>query len=169
MSITIPMRALERLLLYKMNIHENFLREAIKESERSIRSGGYPVGAIMVKNGKIIARGVSNSKKLHDATSHAEIDAIRKASKKIKNKFLKNCTLYTSLETCLMCFYASNWARIPKIVYACRKTMAPKNYYNTSLKVVDVRNKNYRKQKIVHLKKLEGEAKLIIDNYEKSS
>jgi len=148
--------------------HENFLEEAIKESEHSVKKGGYPVGAVIVRGGKIIARGVSNSKKLHDATSHAEIDAIRKASKKIKNKFLNNCTLYTSLETCLMCFYASNWARIPQVVYACRKTKAPKDYYNTSVKVRDVRSKNYRKQKIIHWKKLENRAKLIIDNYEKS-
>jgi len=153
-----------------MNDHEYFLKEAIKESQRSIKIGGYPVGAIIVKDGKIISRGVSNGKKLHDATSHAEVDAIRKAGKKLKNKFLKDCIMYTSCETCMMCYFASNWARIPEIVYACSKEKAPWHYYETSLMVKDIKGKTYKKknsQKIVHMKKLEAEAKLIIDNWEK--
>ena len=150
-----------------MKTHEFFLKEAIKESKRSIKAGGYPVGAVIVKDGKIIARGISNGNKINDPTSHAEIDAIRKAGKKIKTKKLKGCTLYTSLETCLMCFFASSWAYIPEIVYACRKEKTPKNYFETSLNVEDVESKNYKKQKIIHLKKLEKEAKLIIDNWEK--
>ena len=151
--------------------HKYFLKEAIKESKRSIKIGGYPVGAIIVKDGKIIARGVSNGKKLNDPTSHAEVDAIRKACKKTKNKFLKKCTLYTSCETCMMCYFASNWARIPEIVYACRKIKAPWHYYETSLLIKNIKGKTYRKnkaQKIVHMKNLEAEAKLIIDNWEKN-
>lgn len=151
-----------------MKNHEYFLKEAIKESKHSIKIGGYPVGAVIVKEGKIISRGVSNGKNLNDATCHAEIDAIRKAGKKLKTKKLKGCTLYTSLETCMMCFFASNWAYIPEIIYACKKQKAPKNYFETSLNVKDVKSKNYRKQKIVYLKKLEKEAKLVIDNWEKN-
>lgn len=154
-----------------MKNHEYFLKEAINESARSVKMGGYPVGSIIVKDGKIIARGISNGKNLTDPTSHAEIDAIRKAGKKLKSKFLKDCTLYTSCETCMMCYFASNWARIPEIFYACSKAVAPMHYYETSLSVKNIKSKTYYKknpQKIIHFKNLELKAKSIIDKYEKS-
>lgn len=150
-----------------MKEHEKFLLEAIKESEKSIRLGGFPVGAIITLNGKIISRGISNGKKLKDPTSHAEISAIRKACKKLGTRNLSKCILYSSCEPCMMCFFASNWAFLPSIIYACSKSQTPKNYFETNIQIKDIKNKNNLKQEILHLKKLEKEAKLIIDNWEK--
>ena len=151
-----------------MNEHKDFLLEAIQESKKSIKLGGFPVGAVIVKNNKIISRGISNGKKLKDPTSHAEISAIRKACKKLKTRNLKDCVLYSSCEPCMMCFFASNWAFIPEIIYACSKEKTPKNYFETSVNIKDIKNKNNLKQRVVRFKTLEKEAKLIIDNWEKN-
>jgi guanine deaminase len=151
-----------------MKEHKDFLLEAIKESEKSVKVGGFPVGAVVVKNNKIISRGISNGKKLKDPTSHAETSAIRKACKKLNTRNLKDCTLYSSCEPCMMCFFASNWSFIPEIIYACSKEKTPKNYFETSVNIKSIKNKNNLKQKIVHLKLLETQAKLIIDNWEKN-
>ena len=68
----------------------------------------------------------------------------------------------------MMCFFASNWAFIPEIIYACSKEKTPKNYFETSVNIKDIKNKNNLKQRVVRFKTLEKEAKLIIDNWEKN-
>lgn len=86
---------------------EDFVKHAIEISRESVRVGGYPAGAIVVHNREIVGRGLSNGKQLCDCTSHAEIAAIREASKKLNVRDLKDATLYTSLEPCVMCYAAS--------------------------------------------------------------
>lgn len=83
-----------------------YIKRAIKEVQTSVGAGGYPCGAVIVKNHEIILVGISNGKNLFDATLHAEIDAIRKASHKLQSRSLKDCTLYTSMEPCVMFFSA---------------------------------------------------------------
>ena len=102
--------------------NKQYIKLAIKQAEKSVKQGGFPVGAVVVKDGKIISKGVSLGFKLNDPTSHAETSSIRRACKKLKNRDLGGAILYTSLQPCLMCFSVANWAGISKIVYGCKKT-----------------------------------------------
>lgn len=110
--------------------HQKFLKEAIKEAVKGMRSGkGGPFGAVVVKNGKIIARGCNQVTSTNDPTCHAEVDAIRKACAKLKTFELKDCILYASCEPCPMCLGAIYWAR-PKALYfaADRMRAAASNF-----------------------------------------
>lgn len=105
---------------------EKFMKKAIELSIVNVTKGGGPFGAVIVKNGKIISEGTNNVTKKNDPTAHAEIVAIRNASKKLKNFDLKGCEIYTSCEPCPMCLSAIYWANIDKIYYANTKKDAAK-------------------------------------------
>ena len=92
--------------------------EAIRLSLENVKKGGGPFGAVIVKKGKIISRGFNMVTAGNDPTAHAEIVAIRKASKKLKSFDLKGCEIYTSCEPCPMCLSAIYWANIEKIYFA---------------------------------------------------
>lgn len=93
---------------------------AIKEASKGIRKkDGGPFGAVIVKNGKVIASGHNEVLKNNDPTSHGEIVAIRKAGKKLKTFDLSGCELYTSCYPCPMCLAAIYWSRIKKVYYGC--------------------------------------------------
>jgi guanine deaminase len=98
---------------------EKFMKEAIRLSMKNIqnRHGG-PFGAVVVRDDKIISKSVNKVIQKNDPTAHAEIEAIRIASKKLNNFNLKECVIYTSCEPCPMCLSAIYWARIKKIYYA---------------------------------------------------
>lgn len=97
-----------------------FMRAAIKEAEKGIfNNEGGPFGAVIVKNGKIIARGHNQVVKNNDSTCHGEMMAIRKACKKLGTFNLNGCEIYTTGEPCPMCLGAILWARIDKIYYGC--------------------------------------------------
>ncbi len=97
--------------------HIHFLHEAIKEARKGLKAGhGGPFGAVIVKNGKIIARGHNRVTSTNDPTAHAEVTAIRAACKKLKSFELKGCIIYSSCEPCPMCLGAIYWAR-PKALY----------------------------------------------------
>jgi len=108
-----------------------FLRLAVEQAKKSVNEGGFPAGAIVVKDEQIIAEGISLGFKLNDPTSHAETVSIREACKKLQTTDLTGVTLYASLQPCLMCFSVANWAGITRIVFGCKKTkeMAKKGYY----------------------------------------
>lgn len=96
---------------------KQFMREAIRLADESVRNGGGPFGAVIVKNNTIIA-GSSNSVTLdNDPTAHAEVNAIRKACRLLKTFDLSGCTIYTSCEPCPMCLGAIYWSRIDRIYY----------------------------------------------------
>ena len=95
---------------------EKFMKEALKEAEKSYEKEEIPVGAVIVKDGKIIARGHNLKETKTDTTNHAEIIAIRKASKKLKSWRLTGCTMYVTLEPCTMCAGALIQARLDKVV-----------------------------------------------------
>jgi tRNA(Arg) A34 adenosine deaminase TadA len=102
-----------------MNIDQQkvFMREAIRLSMENVQSGnGGPFGAVIVKNGKIIAIGVNKVTKSNDPTAHAEINAIRNACKTLDSFQLEECEIYCSCEPCPMCLGAIYWAR-PKAIY----------------------------------------------------
>ena len=94
-----------------------YMEEALKEANKAYKKGEIPVGAVIVKNNKIIARGYNLKEKKYNATYHAEMIAIKKASKKLKNWRLLDCTMYVTMLPCPMCASAINQSRISKIVY----------------------------------------------------
>lgn len=143
-----------------------FLKQAISLSVESVKVGGYPVGAVLVKDDKVISTGVSNGKQLFDATLHAEIDAIRKASKKLQSRSLEGTTLYSSMEPCLMCFSASFWAYIPRIVYACSRNQLDPIHFMGDHSLEEVNKKNYRRNlELVHLEALADDALDVVNNF----
>jgi tRNA(Arg) A34 adenosine deaminase TadA len=97
------------------------MREAIKISLENIDKGGGPFGAVIVKDGKIIAKGVNRVTPNIDPTAHAEVMAIREAAKNLNDFNLSGCTIYTSCEPCPMCLSAIYWARIDNIYYGNTK------------------------------------------------
>jgi guanine deaminase len=103
---------------------EDFMREAVKLSLRNVDEGGGPFGAVIVKDGEIIARGVNLVTTSNDPTAHAEINAIREAAQNLGTFDLKGCQIYSSCEPCPMCLGAIYWARLDKIYFANTKSDA---------------------------------------------
>lgn len=104
--------------------HEDFMREAIALSVENVKNGGGPFGAVIVKDGEIIARGVNRVTPNCDPTAHAEVSAIREAAAKLKRFDLSGCDIYTSCEPCPMCLGAIYWARLDRMFYGNTKTDA---------------------------------------------
>jgi tRNA(adenine34) deaminase len=99
---------------------EYFMKKALQEAELAFEKGEIPVGAIVVIDNKIIARSHNLTELLHDVTAHAEMQSITAAANFIGGKYLKNCTLYVTLEPCQMCAGALYWSQISKIVFGAR-------------------------------------------------
>jgi tRNA(adenine34) deaminase len=99
---------------------EHFMREALKEAHRALEKDEVPVGAIIVCKQRIIARAHNLTQTLNDVTAHAEMQAITSAADFIGGKYLKDCTLYVTLEPCVMCAGALQWAQVSKVVYGAR-------------------------------------------------
>jgi len=97
--------------------NEYFMMQALKEAKKAFEDGEIPVGAIVVINEKIIARGHNMVEKLNDATAHAEMIALTSASNLLGSKYLPDATLYVTVEPCLMCAGAIFWSKLGKIVY----------------------------------------------------
>ena len=102
----------------KKSSPEAFMREAIKLSAESVRSGGGPFGAVIVRDGEIIARGENRVTVCNDPTAHAEVSAIREAAARLGTYDLSGCEIYSSCEPCPMCLGAIYWARLDKLYYA---------------------------------------------------
>ncbi|MFH1824902.1 MAG: tRNA adenosine(34) deaminase TadA [Candidatus Firestonebacteria bacterium] len=99
------------------NNHIKFMRVALKEAIKGYKKDEVPVGAVIVKDGKILSKAYSQVRKLKDPTAHAEILAIKKACKNLKNERLLDMTVYVTLEPCAMCAGALVLARIKRLVY----------------------------------------------------
>jgi tRNA(adenine34) deaminase len=96
------------------------MKRALQEAEYAFEAGEVPVGAVIVVQNKIIARAHNLTEKLNDVTAHAEMQAITAAANFLGGKYLKDCTLYVTLEPCQMCAGALYWSQISKIVYAAK-------------------------------------------------
>ena len=96
---------------------EYFMNEALKEAQKAFDAGEVPVGAVLVWKNKIIARGHNLSEQLNDPTAHAELQTITAGCNYIGGKHLNDCTLYVTLEPCVMCAGACYWAQITTIIY----------------------------------------------------
>lgn len=96
---------------------EYFMREALKEARKALEIDEVPVGAVVVCKNRIIARAHNQTEKLTDATAHAEMIAVTAAAHHLGSKYLNECTLYVSLEPCVMCAGALHWVQLGKLVY----------------------------------------------------
>lgn len=96
---------------------EYFMKQAFIEAQKAFDRGEVPVGAVIVSNKQIIARAHNQTELLTDVTAHAEILAITAASSYLGNKYLQGCSLYVTLEPCIMCSGALRWAQLDKVIY----------------------------------------------------
>jgi tRNA(Arg) A34 adenosine deaminase TadA len=119
-----------------------YLIKAIEKAEESIRQGGFPAGAIVVKDNKIIGSGISIGNKLNDPTSHGELSSIRDACKNLKTSNLTGVTLYASMQPCLMCFSAVMWSGISRVVFACGKDKVSNEYYGGTYDISEINNEH---------------------------
>ena len=108
----------------KKDFDLQYMLKAIKQAQKSVEKGGGPFGAVIVKDGKIVAEGSNGVTLKNDPTAHAEVTVIRKACKKLKTFDLSGCVIYSSCEPCPMCLSAIYWARIDKIYFGCTKNDA---------------------------------------------
>ena len=99
----------------KKHSHEYYMNAALKEAEKAFKKDEAPIGAVIVKNGQIIARGHNEKELKQDSTLHAEITVIKKASKKVESWRLNDCEMYVTLEPCAMCAGAIIQARIGRL------------------------------------------------------
>ena len=118
---------------------EHFMQEALKEARKAFELDEVPVGAVIVCEGKIIARAHNLSEKLTDSTAHAEMQAFTMASSFIGGKYLKECTLYVTIEPCPMCAGASFWTQLGKIVYGAKDEK--RGYSTLSEKIIHPKTK----------------------------
>lgn len=146
-----------------------YLKLAIKQAKKSLGEGGFPAGAIIVKDGKIISKATSLGFAINDPTSHAEIAAIREACKTLGTSDLGGATLYENLSSCIMCFSAANWAGVKRLVSGCKKMpdLVSKRYYEGETDISKLNEENTRKMELVYLPGLENESLDLIKEYEK--
>lgn len=96
---------------------ERFMRMALAEAQRAAEAGEVPVGAVVVTHGRVVGRGHNLTETLGDVTAHAEIQAITAAAQTLGGKYLPDCTLYVTVEPCLMCGGAIGWSQLGRLVY----------------------------------------------------
>ncbi len=131
---------------------DTFMLKAIALSKKNIDKGGGPFGAVIVKDGKIISTGVNRVTAQNDPTAHAEVNAIRKAARKLGTFDLSGCEIYTSCEPCPMCLGAIYWAHIDRIFYGNTKTDAAAIGFDDSFIYDELKlDITQRKVKIVQL------------------
>lgn len=99
---------------------EYFMRKALEEAEKAYALDEVPIGAVIVANNVIIAKGHNLTEQLNDVTAHAEMQSITAAAENLGGKYLKKCTLYVTMEPCVMCAGALNWSQISKVVFGAR-------------------------------------------------
>lgn len=103
--------------ILKPHDDEHWMRHALREAEQAFAADEVPIGAVIVANDRIIARGHNLTERLNDVTAHAEMQAITSAAEFIGGKYLQDCTLYVTVEPCVMCAGALAWGHIGRIVF----------------------------------------------------
>jgi guanine deaminase len=141
-----------------MSNHEKFMRMAIELSEYNVKQGqGGPFGAVIVKEGMVIARSSNRVVPTNDPTAHAEVSAIRLACQELETYSLEGCVIYTSCEPCPMCLSAIYWAHIDEIYYANDKSDAAKIGFDDQFIYDEIACK-MADRKIQHVQLLRDEA-----------
>lgn len=114
---------------------EKFMQQALAEARKALSEDEIPIGAVVVADGVIIGRGHNLTETLHDVTAHAEMQAITAAEEYLGGKYLDRCTLYVTVEPCVMCAGAIGWSQLGRIVYGASdpkrgyQTFAPKAFH----------------------------------------
>lgn len=134
-----------------MENDEKYIQITVNLAKKASKKGDFPVGALIVKNDRIIAKAYNTKERQNNAIHHAEIIAINKACKKLKTWHLEECTLYTSLEPCMMCTGAIIQSRIKRIVYS-----------NANQNFGAIENQNNKINKNVEVIKIENKENLIL-------
>ena len=111
-----------------MTEDERYMTLALHEAQKAYEQGEIPVGCVIVANGQILGRGHNLTQHLHDVTAHAEMQAITAATETLGGKYLQGCTLYVTVEPCIMCAGAIGWAQVSRLVYGADD---PKRGYAT--------------------------------------
>ena len=149
------------------NQDKNFLFKAIEKAKESVSQGGFPAGAIVVKDGKIIGSGVSLGHSLtNDPTNHAEISAIREACKNLKTTNLSGTILYASLQPCLMCFGTSVRASVSKIAFACSMEKVAEEYYGGHYHASEINKELIKPIELVYIPELEEASLAVVKEWE---
>lgn len=113
---------------------EKYMRMALREAEAAMQADEVPIGAVIVCRGRVIARGHNLTETLTDVTAHAEMQAITSGANMLGGKYLKDCTLYVTVEPCVMCAGAIGWAQISRVVYgACDEKRGYSRYAPNAL------------------------------------
>ncbi|MBR3523250.1 MAG: tRNA adenosine(34) deaminase TadA [Bacilli bacterium] len=143
---------------------EKYMKEALKEAKKSLLSDDVPVGAVIVLNNKIISRGHNMKEKNNDPTQHAEIIAIKKATKKLNDWYLNDCIMYVTMEPCLMCAGALIQSHIKKLVYGIKNDKF--GYVDSIDNILNNKQNNH----IVEIKGniLANESRILIQNFFKT-
>lgn len=144
-----------------------FMRRAIELSRASVKNGGGPFGALIVKEGEIIAEGSNCVTKQHDPTAHAEIVAIREAAGKLNTFDLSGCIIYSSCEPCPMCLGAIYWAHIDKLYYGNTKTDAQAIGFDDSF-IYDELKLEPKNRKLISCRLIGEEAFLVFEEWMKT-
>ena len=118
---------------------EHYMRQALKEAHKAAEMDEVPVGAVIVANDVVIARAHNLTERLNDVTAHAEMQAITSAANYLGGKYLNECTLYVTVEPCVMCAGASQWAQLGKIVFGARDEK--KGFLQTSKQILHPKTK----------------------------
>lgn len=105
--------------MYEKDMEEDirFMRLALNEAKKAFAQGEIPIGAVVVSRGQVIGRGHNLTEMLHDVTAHAEMQAITAAAETLGGKYLTDCTLYVTVEPCVMCAGALGWSQVSRLVY----------------------------------------------------
>ena len=118
-------------------MEEKFMKYALKQAKKAFKKNEVPVGTVIVKNNKIISQAYNKKEKTKNSIHHAEIIAIEKACKKIKNWRLDDCVIYVTMEPCMMCCGAITQSRIKKIVYGVKNENYGYTKYLKNIKIID--------------------------------
>lgn len=146
-----------------------FMRRAIELAQNGIdRNQGGPFGAVIVKDGEIIAEGWNRVTSTNDPTAHAEITAIREACRRLDSFQLEGCVLYTSCEPCPMCLGAIYWARPEKFFYACTREDAARIGFDDQF-IYDELAGEIDGRRIEAVKLMRAEALTVLENWEKKT
>ena len=144
-----------------MSTDEKFMREALNQAKKAYLIGEVPIGAVVVYDGKIIARGYNRRNTDKNTLSHAEITAIRKASKKLGDWRLEGCTIYITLEPCPMCAGAIVQSRIDRCVFACNSDKS--GSAGSILNILDTPSFNHQVE--ITRGVLQGECQCILQDF----
>ena len=149
-----------------MKYNEKFMRRAIELSIESVETGGGPFGAVIVKDGEIVAESSNRVTQNNDPTAHAEVSAIREAGKKLNTFDLEGCEIYTSCEPCPMCLGAIYWAHLDRMYYGNTKTDAKNIGFDDSF-IYDELELKPQDRRLKSEQKLHNEAIVAFQNWEK--